>query len=65
MVAEGVPVIDLVPHAPDTTPPRFRSTDGHPGWAALSPDAVVQWADDLRRMSDASDQSVREPWARG
>lgn len=36
VVADGVPVVDLIPHEPDAAPPRFRPANDRPHWAALS-----------------------------
>jgi len=64
VTADGVPVVDLVPHVADTRPPRFRPADERLEWAPLSARAAAEWAADIRSTADTLDQTPADPWNR-
>jgi antitoxin (DNA-binding transcriptional repressor) of toxin-antitoxin stability system len=65
VLADGIPVVDLVPHVPHPLPPRFRPADDRLAWAPLSAREAAGWATDIRSVSDAVDETSNDPWARG
>ncbi|RNI21687.1 type II toxin-antitoxin system Phd/YefM family antitoxin [Flexivirga caeni] len=65
VATDGVPAIDLVPHVPRVTPPRFRPADQLPVWSPLGDQASMAWLADVRELDQQFDQTVTDPWERG